>query len=237
MFDLQKLYQTVWVGINQLFFKKGLNFLKASCLILVLGVFLGSCVLREPGFYSLKDPEIFRSPSSHQVHVVVVRLRDRRPRNEIRWQEGIYAPGEDMVGRIGKRMADHLGEAGIFNKVEYSNKKVSTGNPDPAGYLKSSSVLPSGREVFLLSGDLSHFFGKTDLEGNIEGVAGLENLRLSRIFSGEVVWEGSFLKELKRKEKTTKRPPYYASEALRGVLNKLSLSLSLEKLALGGFGG
>lgn len=245
MLGIKKLYQTVWAGINRTFGDRGLIALKVHWIVLLLGVFLVSCTAREPGFYSLRDPEIFRSPSPYGFHLVVVRLRDRRPLNEIRWQEGVYPPGEDLVGRIGKRVADHLEAAGIFNTVEYINIMVQSedsalsdsAGDSPAGTLAGFSDRPSGRRALVLSSDLSHFSGKIDPEGNIEGMAGLENIRLTRILSGELVWEGSFLKELKRREKKTNSPHFYASEALRGVLNKLSMSLSLEKLALGGSDG
>ncbi|HSG05246.1 MAG TPA: hypothetical protein VLB09_02490 [Nitrospiria bacterium] len=209
--------------------------------VLLVGVGLGlvvtACGPRKGLFYSLKDPEVFRASSPHEFHVIVLRLRDGRPLNEIRWEREAYPPEEDILGRIGERMADHFKEAGIFRQVEYVDIRDSDREAGSSGLSKMNRDLAEERADFLLSGDLAHFWGIAGPGGEIEGLAGFEKLRLTRVRSGEVVWEGTFLKKLKRKEITPRTPHYYASEALRGALNKVTQSLSGQKLVPGGPAG
>lgn len=196
----------------------------ASAAILGGLIFLGlGCASAPPPLYSLEDREIFIAPRPYRMNVAVALLADRRPPEEVAWGGEIGRRSElspDIPSAVTDRLVKHLRISSVFNEVV-----LLGGAFDPSPSAFTERPVPEGVDAILV-GSLSHYFGKSGPDRQIEGRVMISEVRLFGRKSGRTLWEGQTDKRLRREEVQPRRDADYAGEALRGAINLLAIQLA-----------
>lgn len=180
---------------------------------------LAGCASPSGQWYSLRDPEIYRSPRTHPLGLAVAVFSDARPVPD---DAGVplAPPGRELLPRLTLRVIHHLRTSEVFDQVRFG---PVFSLPPPSEDLRDLAL----KDIdLLMTGEVTRFSGRAGSEGDIEGEVRLSRLRLFSTHTGRLVWEGEADKRIGRREKTPGGDEQYAVEALRGAVNLLALKLA-----------
>ena len=182
---------------------------------------VGGCASVQPASYSLQDGEIFIASHTHFLNVAVAVLEDRRSAEEKAWAAQRNLPS-NLTEIVTERMLEHLRVSHVFSRIQEASGPINPSSSDRIRDLGSQGI------DAVLFGELVHFYGQTDSNGRIEGHVQFVNLRLLGTRSGQLLWEGTSDKLLRRQEKQPRLARDYAAEALRGAINQLAMQLAAQ---------
>lgn len=177
------------------------------------------CASVQPASYSLQDSEIFIAPHPHFLNVAVAVLEDRRSAEEKSWATQRKLPS-NLAEIVTERMVQHLRVSHVFSRIRVMSEPLNPSSSDRIRQLGSQGI------DAVLFGELVHFYGQSDSDRRIEGHVQFANLKLIGTRTGQLLWEGTTDKLLRRQEKDPGREKDYAAEALRGAINQLAIQLA-----------
>jgi peptidoglycan-associated lipoprotein len=194
--------------------------LAAGCAGLVI---LG-CASVQPVSYSLRDGEIFIAPRPHFFNAAVAVLEDRRSPEERSWAAQQNLPS-NLAEMVTEQMVQHLRVSHVFHQIQRLSEPFNPYSSDGVRKLRSQGI------DAVLFGELVHFHGQSGSDRQIEGNVQFANLKLVGTWTGQLLWEGTADKLLRRQEKEPGRARDYAAEALRGAVNQLAIQLADQSIS------
>jgi peptidoglycan-associated lipoprotein len=183
-----------------------------------------SCASIQPASYSLQDSEIFIASHPNYINVGVVELEDRRSADEKSWAAQQKLPS-NLAEIVTDRMVQHLRVSHLFSRIQRLSGPLNPSSTDRIRDLGSQ-----GTDAVLF-GELVHFYGQSDSDRRIEGHVQFANLKLVSTRTGQILWEGTSDKVLRRQEKEPGLAKDYADEALRGAINQLAIQLANQSIS------
>lgn len=194
--------------------------LAAAC----AGLVAVGCASVQPVSYSLQDGEIFIASHPHDINVGIVDLEDRRSSDEISWAAQQNLP-PNLAEMVTERMVQHLRVSHLFSRIQ----KLS-GPLNPSATDRMHELGSQGTDAVLF-GELLHLYGGSASDHEIEGHVQFANLKLVSTRTGQLLWEGTSDKQLRRQEREPGRDKGYAAEALRGAINQLAIQLADQSIS------